>query len=604
MPIPPPTRDLIACALAYLALAAALMGGARFDPRISTVGFPTIDSLDTITLRGLVPAALLQGGHSDGVFAPVGFPVTLLTPNLVDHLSAAPLTALLPFPLSDAVWWWLVLAANGLAAHHLGRTVGGGHAAGALTGVAFATSEAVLREANLHHAPQAMAFAAPMALAALWRLRASPSPRGAVALGLWTALLAQTYWYYGLFLILSFAALLPWRSPRAVALAAWVTALGCAPTLLPQLWGWSERPLTAGMSLAPPRGVDPSFSALSDHLQFVAWHGADWRFPLRSGPADLSNRLPLSLLVAAVVALIAPRAPLPRGAGLALLAAAAGAGLMVLGPALRSGDALVLWDGAPISLPFAWLGDLHPALARLTWPERWGIIVPLALAALAAAGPRPGLFAGLVLAENLALSSNLPLQHQRWAPQACWAALPPGGSAVLELPLDRHGGGASAATAHARLHRRPVVNPLALPPSVPAPAAWEAWRVEAELMRWIDRVERGEDPGDPGAAAVRQLRDAGVGVIAVDLDPSDPRLESRRRRLRAVLGKHLGPPIDLGCAAVWWLDLDVPAPPPHPAPEAWRAEAEAGLRATPRPSLDTLIEVRWSPLQPSAGGEP
>ena len=135
---------------AYLLLAACLSWPLAAAGGL--VGYPNVDATDTVALRGMVVDLLSSGGGvSDGAYFPTGYPVLQLTPNLADHLTGAPLAAL-GFPLGDRLWWLLVLAAVGAAGHHLGRQLGGSHGAGALAGAALLCSEAVLREANLHHA--------------------------------------------------------------------------------------------------------------------------------------------------------------------------------------------------------------------------------------------------------------------------------------------------------------------------------------------------------------------------------------------------------------------------------------------------------------------
>ena len=61
--------------------------------------------------------------------------------------------------------------------------------------------------------------------------------------------------------------------------------------------------------------------------------------------------------------------------------------------------------------------------------------------------------------------------------------------------------------------------------------------------------------------------------------------------------RHLGDPIDLGCALVWWLDPDVGPPAPLADGEAWRQSAADWKAAHPAPSLDTLIQPVWDSIQ-------
>ena len=203
-----------------------------------------------------------------------------------------------------------MLALNGWAAHRLGRRLGGTEAAGALAGVAFMLSEPVAREANLHHAPQAMLFFAPLYLDCLLELRqrlaegtadGPTQTRLGLAGGLWLAGAALSYWYMGLFLVLGSLPLVVGLPARAIAAASGPVAVLCTPFLLPFMLSWGDIPLTSGeMALAPVK-LDGSFEAIPDSLKFVAQHGNDPLFWLRRTPLDTANRLSIVLLVAAVL---------------------------------------------------------------------------------------------------------------------------------------------------------------------------------------------------------------------------------------------------------------------------------------------------------------
>ena len=363
---------------------------------------------------------------------------------------------------------------------------------------------------------------------------------------------------------------------------------------MPQLLDWDTRPLTAGATLAPPRGVHDSFKALPEAQQFIAWHGTDPLFWLRDVTTDTSNRIPVTLLVAAALGA-------RRWAGRerrALLWAAGLGTVMVLGPVLRWDETVVTLGSGEhaIGLPFAAFRALHPFLERLTWPERWGWVIPVALIALASRAPRPLAFAAAILVENALLSANLPLHHAPIQHETCWSALSTTTGAVIELPLDR-GLRAARAAVHGRMHGRSVVNPVLLPPGARPPEAWHQWSKSMDFMQYLGRLERGRNPDDPGAAAVEAMREAGITVIALDVEPGAGMRPSRQNRARAIMGRHLGPPIDLGCALVWWLDPEVPPPTPHPDGKAWRSEAEAWKKANPAPELDVLIQPMWDDLR-------
>ncbi|MFH1467065.1 MAG: hypothetical protein ABIO70_21965 [Pseudomonadota bacterium] len=118
--------------LAYLALASLLTWPLALHLADSLLGTPAMDQVDTAWLR--LAAARWLTGQEPGIFAPFGYDLPAVVPNWMDHLLGAPLVLLLPWPLADNLWWIGVLAANGLAAHVLGRQVGGGHGAGLLAG--------------------------------------------------------------------------------------------------------------------------------------------------------------------------------------------------------------------------------------------------------------------------------------------------------------------------------------------------------------------------------------------------------------------------------------------------------------------------------------
>ena len=588
--------------LGYLLVVIAMTWPMAWEPMSVTTGFANVDAQDTQMLRGLF-AELMEhpwdAPHTDQIYFPEGFPLLHLTPNLLDHLSGTPFVWLLPFPLSDNLWWLVLLVATGLAGHRLGRRLGGSEAAGWLAGLGFLLSEPLLREANLHHAPQSMVLWAPLYLDTLLDLREAPSTRKAIAAGALLAGAALSYWYLGLFLGLGTLPLLLGLAWRPLLALGGTAALLSAPALLPFLLSWGEIAVTATGDIPALTDAPESFSRLPTSQQFIARHGADPLFWLGTGKMDLSNRVSLVLILAAA---LGARAWAPRRR-LALLFLSGLGAVMVLGPYLRWGDEVVLVGDQAISLPFRWLGRLHPVLARLTWPERWGILVPLGLVALAARAPRPGWLAGLLVLESALLSANLPLQTTSLRFERCWAQLRGTTGAVVELPIRRGGLRAPRVGVHQRFHRRAVVNPVLLPPGAKMPEGWEPWMEQTALMKWLRDFEAGEHPSDPGAIAVREARAAGVSVIAADVEPGGMSTAGGVNRYRAAVGKALGPPIDLGCALVWWLDTEAPAPNGLEDGDAWRAEVAAWKEAHPAPELDTLMQPTWDAVQRPASRE-
>jgi hypothetical protein len=579
------------------------------------MGYPSIDSQDTLSLRGLVAELLLNPGdwpQSQDVYFPIGYPILLLTPNLLDHLTAAPLVWLLPFPLADNLWWLFILTLNGWAAHRLGRRVGESEGAAWLCGLAFLVSEPLLREANLSHAPQSMLFWAPLYLEAVLDLRddRGSAKRAAIRAGIFLALAGLSYWYLAFFLVLSSLPLL-WGIPlRNLSWTGGISAVLTAPFLLHQLVGWNSRPLTSrDIELAPASDVPESFSVIDEAHVFVTQHGSEPLWFLGGAPIDMSSQVSLVLLVAAGLGV---RSSPHRWR---LLGMAAVGATMVLGPYLRWGEDVVTIGGHPILLPFGWLMELSPVFERLTWPERWGIILPLALLPLAARAPRPWLWIPLLLIEAPIRSDNLPLQHSRLDTQLCWRELTDAPGAILELPawkLRRYQR-ASQTGLHQRLHGRPLVNELALPPGATPPEEWMRFTTDQPALLALRDFEAGKFPAFE-TQDIRALREAGISAIVVDAEPggvlATPGALNRFRVLDLgstqngvtklpdrSLSDQLGTPIDLGCALVWWLEPDVEPPTPVEDGDAWREEAALWMRENPAPVLNTLIEPTWNRLR-------
>ena len=261
----PATRSL-GLFLGYLGAALILSWPLALHLDSALLGFPSIDSHDTLTLRGLFASLLLSPEAwplSTDAWFPIGYPILLLMPNLLDHLMAAPLVWLLPFPVADNLWWMVVMMLHGWAAHRLGRRAGGSEGAGWLCGLAFMISEPLLREANLHHSPQALVFWAPLYLEAILDLREGRGEvrRAAVRAGIFLALSGLSYWYLAFFLGLASIPLL-WGLPRRpLAWTGGVSGVICAPFVLHQLIGWDSRPLTSHeVVLAPATGTPESFA--------------------------------------------------------------------------------------------------------------------------------------------------------------------------------------------------------------------------------------------------------------------------------------------------------------------------------------------------------
>ena len=443
--------------------------------------------MDTIMLRGLVTDLLFANPGdipvSTGIYFPEGMPVLQWTPNLLDHLLGGGLSLAFGFPAGDNLFWILLLTANGLAAHRLGHQMTNSHRSAVLVGVAYALSENLLRETNLHHAPQALSPFVPLAIAGLLRVLDGGSVRDRWWAGLWMGLTGVAYWYTAIFV--AFATLFLIRSPRrdlpALGAVAGVSLLIASPFLLPFVLHLDELSLATLTRLPEPQSTSPAYAALPLGQGFLVEHGADPLFWLGTETIDTSNRVSWVLLVAVGLSL-------RRGASWRFLGIAAFGALMVLGPYLKWGSDPVLIGETAIALPFRWLSEVHPVFERLTWPERWGILIAVGLAAAAARAPRPLLLAALLIAETLTFSSNAPLQSASLESMAPWKRLQAAEGAVLELPLARTHRQAPFVGLHTRLHGRPVVNPILRPPESPLPGHGNSGSIPSPFTRSLPRL--------------------------------------------------------------------------------------------------------------------
>ena len=252
-------------------------------------------------------------------------------------------------------------------------------------------------------------------------------------------------------------------------------------------------------------------------------------------------------------------------------------------------------------MPTRWLSFISPVFERLTWPERWGLLIALGLAASAARAPRPKLLAALLIIETLLLSGNAPLQNMDLSPMAGWKRLEATDGAVLELPMARSHREAPFVGLHARIHGKKVVNPILQPPGSVTPAAWTEWTEKQPLMDLLEPLAEGKSV-QPSPEIAQRLREDGVGAIALDAGPGAGLTEARLRRWTKGLSALFGDPEDQGSVLIWWLK----APLSEQVPtlqfkgrtlldggqwrKAWRIEGEKN----PAPELDTLIETLWS----------
>jgi hypothetical protein len=561
------------------------------------VGYTTIDSLDTIMLRGLVPELLFHHPgdipYTDAIYFPTGYPLLHLVPNLLDHMVGGALDMGFGFPLGDNLFWLLLIAGNGLAAHRLGFQLGRTHSAALLVGVAYAASENLLREVNLHHAPQALSPWAPLYLAAILRATEDRGQkRDVLSAALWMALSGITYWYTALFLAIGTAPLLWIRRQqwRRFAQAAGLSALLAAPFLLPYALHLGDLPLASLSQHPSPSNSSAALDLLPPGQAFITEHGNDLALPFRATPLDTSNRISLVLLLAVGLSI-------RRGGRKIFLAVAAIGALFALGPYLRWGSEPLFLGDTPIALPFRWLSAASPIFERLTWPERWGILIALGLAASAARAPRPKLLAAFLVLETLLLSGNAPVQTSDLAPMAGWSRLQAADGAILELPLARNHQQAPYVGLHARIHGKKVVNPILQPPDSLTPSAWKDWKSNQPLIGLLPAIAAGEAfQGSPQVA--NRLREDGIAAVALDAAPG-VLTPARVNRWAEALTTLFGAPEDQGSVLIWWLKPPIvdEAPALHfrgrPIQNGvqWRKALQIYQERHPPPDLDTLIEA-------------
>lgn len=595
-----------AVAVAYLALAVALTWPLVAHMGDAIPGIAQVDLFDTVWLRLATAKMFLEGTYplTHEVFAPAGYPLGDLLPNSFDHLLAAPFVLLLPWPLADNLFWIALLAANGLAAHRLGRQEGGTHAAGFLVGVLFASSDAILREANLGRSPEAMLFATPMYVAAILRvLREDGRPRDAIAAGVWMALAGLGYWYQALFHVIVSIPLgipllrAPWRRAglARVALAAFVAITFVAVPLSIILARRDDMPDPTQASFPAALHLTPRDLAIPEDARWPFGQGSDALWPLRPTPLDRSNRLSIVLLG---TAFLGSRARRDDGvlrvwvlAAMFLIPA-----VMILGPYVKIGDVPPLVAGGPIALPARWLALVSSTFDRLSWPQRWGSTALLPLLLLAARSPAAGRWAAIGLLEALLLSGNAPLALTDIRPFSGWRSLEGAPGAVLVLPLNRQGQKGPTIGLIYREIGGPVGAVVEIPPGAGAPVAWDEWQRQCRFCEWFAHVSPDEHPPlalDPDA--VRDLRRQKIAAIAVDATPGGVMMASRARRLRRELDAAIGPSVDVGSAYVWWL---APGAPPKPMKnaDAWRKQVLSGtpLSGHHPPSRTIVRPVGWA----------
>ena len=504
--------------LATYMLVILLIGSNIFSQlESSTLGWLGTDAMDTMSLRWLL-------FHPASRFAPVGYNFAALTPNILDHLTAYPLITLFGFPQGDNLWWFCVLLANALSAHLLGKRLGGelgGYWAGAL----IISSEQLLREVNLHHAPQSMLF---FPLLYFWSLLRIKTKQQAIFCGLFLGLTGWCYLYSFLFSLLGSLPLL-WTAERKQAMRALgMAGLVLLPNLIWLFW----------MS---PTMIQPPNIGLIQGKTMLEMHSGGWDFLWQNQPFDLSNQISFLALGLSGWMLLKKRAQLHWGVGLFCFGLGA---FMLLGA----------------HNPLFPLVHSLPGFSRLFWPERWGILLPIGLVFCSAPfflyqHRMLWRLPPLVVLEMFLRSGNLPLHSEPTNSYQCYAELKNDQGIILELPMKHNDRLYNRSALYQRLHGRPMINPFILPPMASPPKEWEQWR----QIPWLQELDQDTEAPYHSSTTFTQraeIQSVGITSIIIDRSPFAPLSEQEATAWKRQISEKLGEPVDLGCLWLWQLDTE------------------------------------------------
>jgi hypothetical protein len=484
--------------LSYIVIALVYTKGAIFKGNLH--GYLTVDMADTLYLRQEF-INQITGQPLVGSYPTLPQAMGLL-PNFLDHLSASAFYWL-PFPFSDNLWWLFVFVGSGTTAHYVGKQLGKGYSVAWLCGLSWMLSEPMLREFNLFHAPQALTLLMPLYLLALIKWLEKPSNHTAIACGGLLGVNAMIYWYYGFFLILISGPLILFRRHRSSLTIGLISAVIALPGLYYFVSGQSI--------LLEPSALIPGVDQLSH-----------WFVP------DRSNRISIVLLIGAVFSV--RKTPY----GLYWL------GVIVFAYTLSSGG--IVWET---------IQSLHPIFERLHWPVRWSVLIPLVSLPLLCRLPHARYWLTAFIIETMLLSPNIPLEQTEVSPYKCYAQLRSIKGAVLPVGYTNNRQRPWIAL-HQRFHQRPVVAELAVPPQAPHTQEWALW---IKANPWDERFS-GALPFPEDTR--EQLKALGVGVIALDQGEASGLSLSEQNRYLLQLATQLGPPKDIGCSWIWWIEKEYP----------------------------------------------
>ncbi len=499
--------------------------------------------------------------------------------NLLDGALGAPLVGLLGPERGYDVACLVALATAGLGAYALARASRAGPAGALVAGAAVTASPWLLLELTQGRIAQVLVLAPLLALAGLVRVRDGAGLGVAALAGLAVAASALTYWFAGLFVALGAGALLaaPGAAPRRAAArgfaaAALVAGLLCLPFAVPLAVDFAAQP---GVARAVPEALDHGeWGRGSFGLNVAIARAAGVAWPVYTGPADpVDLRLPLSVVILAVVGAALPADGPRRGRWLALL----GLGwALMLGPWPRNPAGGLL----PVPLPWLALHELLPFFDRLWWPVRASVLAVPAVGLLAARGvgavtgrlpararwPAAGGLAVLVLLEIGVAGAYLPVTRGPAPPleRALYAGLD--GALVTTPVLGRSSHGRHVLWAQAA-HGLPISGGLGdhLPEHVPD--AHRAYVETNGLLAALHAVSQGvAAPAEVTPADVQALLDDGFRWVVVDPVAYRPGREGAwARAFRQVLEPVWGRETHASGRAAAWRITPIDAPVTLPA---------------------------------------
>lgn len=343
---------------------------------------------------------------TDRILHPIGYNLWSFGHAALQALGAALVAVGVPLVLAYNLLLLGALWTSALAAHLLGRELGGGHRAGFAAGIVFATSPYLYGEGAAGCVELVSAGFLPLFAWTLVRLARVPTWRRALAAAAALAVVGPFNWYYTLFAGMLGVGFVVWqalagrREAAAWAVAAMALAAATNAPLIPLVRRETPTrpPISAALYQDPAAWVRARELAdatlpldaleearLEEHdAMQVAQNQTPLlavlrpRFtvnPLGSTPGALAY---LCGLVGAVLA---------RGRAGGWLAIAGGATVLTLGPWLMVDDTPPLADwAATLPLPYAWAYEHLPFFSKAYRPYRIGVVALTALAAAAATG--------------------------------------------------------------------------------------------------------------------------------------------------------------------------------------------------------------------------